>query len=166
MEREMRMLYLKAAVAGLSLLVSTFVFAEDLKWMDSFEAAKTAAKEGNKYILVDFSGSDWCGWCMKLEKKVFSTPEFKEYASKNLILFMADFPRNKTLSPEMKKQNEALMKKYGVEGFPTVLLLTTEGKTILTTGYKEGGPKPFIESLQEAIRKTKMFQVKKSKLIK
>lgn len=145
------MLSLKAVIASVSLLVSAFVFAEDLKWMDDFDAAKTAAGKEKKYILADFSGSDWCRWCIKLDKEVFSTPEFKEYAGKNLILFMADFPINKTLSPKAKQQNEDLMKNYKVKGLPSVLLLTSEGETILTTGYKEGGPKPYIRSLEKTI---------------
>ena len=149
----MRILSFKTAIVCASLLVCACMFSEDSnpEWMDNFEDVKSAATKENKYILADFTGSAWCPWCMKLEKKVFGTPEFKKYAKENLILFIADFPRNKAQSAGVKKQNEELIKKYDVMGFPTVLLLTSEGDTIFTTGYQDGGPKPYVESLKKAI---------------
>ena len=148
----MRRSNLKAAIIGATLLVFVCVFAGDLKWMDNFEdAKKTAAKKENKYIVANFSGSDWCSWCITLDKEVFNTSEFKKYADENLILFMADFPRTKEQSIAMKDQNVRLMDKYQVFGFPTVLLLTSNGEVVFTTGYQKGGPKPYIESLKKAI---------------
>ena len=79
-------------------------------WTTDFEKAKVTAKEKNVPILADFSGSDWCGWCIKLDKEVFSQKEFKAYAAENVVLFLADFPNRKKMDPEVVKQNEKLAK--------------------------------------------------------
>ena len=77
-------------------------------WLTSYEKAQREAEAGNKLLLMDFTGSDWCGWCIMLDKEVFSKPEFKEYASKNLVLLELDFPRRKKMSPEITAQNESV----------------------------------------------------------
>jgi thioredoxin-related protein len=114
-------------------------------WGDHYkEALATAAKE-NKKVLLDFTGSDWCGWCIRLKKETFDQSEFKNYADKNLILVEVDFPNGKTLPPEVKKQNDALQEQYHIEGFPTLILLDPQGKEITkNVGYLPGGPKGFI----------------------
>lgn len=157
----MRILNLKSVIVGMVLLICSCTFSGE--WLDNFENAKAAAKKGNKYILANFTGSDWCPWCMKLEKEVFNTPEFKKYANENLILFIADFPRKKVQSVEVKKQNEKLMKNYNVQGFPTVLLLTSDGETVFTTGYQAGGPKTYVGSLKKAIDSYKIEKTAKQK---
>ncbi len=124
-------------------------------WHDDFEAAKTAAAKDKKPILLDFTGSDWCGWCIKLDKEVFSKKEFKDYAKDNLVLATVDFPNEKHQSKKLKEQNEALAKKYGVEGYPTILLVDADGKKIAQTGYQEGGPAKYVEHLKELLAKTK-----------
>ena len=83
--------------------------------------AQQEAKANNKLLLLDFTGSDWCGWCIKLNKEVFSKPEFKDYANKNLVLMEVDFPRGKSQGSDIKKQNEGLAQQYQIEGFPTAL---------------------------------------------
>lgn len=98
---------------------------------------------------MDFTGSDWCGWCIKLKKEVFDTKEFKEYADKNLVLVEIDFPRKKAQSEELKKANRALQAKYKIEGYPTIIVLNAEGKQVDELGYMRGGPKPFIEKLEK-----------------
>lgn len=125
--------------------------AVEAKWLTSFEEAKKVAAEKDLPILVDFSGSDWCGWCIKLDKEVFSKVEFKKYAKNNLVLFMVDFPRSKEQPVEIKKQNEALAQQYGVRGFPTVLLLDATGQQIGKTGYQRGGPEKYIEHIKGII---------------
>ena len=86
------------------------------------------------------------GWCIKLKKETFDQPQFKEFADKNLVLVEVDFPQGKSLSPEVKKQNDALQQQFHVEGFPTLVLLTPQGKIIKqNSGYLPGGPKGFIE---------------------
>lgn len=135
--------------------ISAGAFAAD-GWKTDFEKAKATAKAENKHILIDFSGSDWCGWCVKLDKEVFSKEAFKEYAKDNLVLVLADFPRDKSKqSDELKKQNEKLMKEYGVRGFPTVFILNPEGKTIDKTGYQAGGPEAYVAYIKKAIAESK-----------
>jgi len=99
--------------------------------------------------MLDFTGSDWCGWCIKLNREVFSQPEFADYASKNLVLVEVDFPRNKPQTAELKKANEALQAKYNIEGYPTIIVLNSAGKKVGELGYQAGGPKPFIAALDK-----------------
>ena len=117
-------------------------------WGDDFEAAKTLAAKDKKPILLDFTGSDWCGWCIKLDKEVFSKKEFKDYAKSDLVLVTVDFPHEKYQSKKLKEQNEALGKKYGVDGYPTIVLVDAEGKVLGKTGYQEGGPVKYVEHLK------------------
>jgi protein disulfide-isomerase len=116
--------------------------------MTDFEAAKKEAATKKLPILVNFSGSDWCGWCIKLDREVLSQEAFQKYAEGNLVLFVADFPRRKPLPEATVKQNEALMMKYSVKGFPTVLLLDAEGKVLAETGYQPGGATAYVERLK------------------
>jgi len=125
--------------------------AESGLWQADYDAALKQAATENKYVLVDFSGSDWCGWCIKLEKEVFSQPEFNAYAKENLILVLLDFPKSKPQTPEQKAKNQALAEKYGIEGFPTVLILNPQGKVIKRTGYQPGGPTAYVEMIKGVI---------------
>ncbi|MDO9541575.1 MAG: thioredoxin family protein [Kiritimatiellia bacterium] len=137
----------------LALTVLTNVRAQEPAntWLTDFEAAKKTAAEKKLPILADFSGSDWCGWCIKLDKEVFSQKEFKEFAKDNLILFLADFPRKKQQSDKIKKQNDGLSKKYAIEGFPTVLLMDAEGKVFARTGYERGGAAAYVAHLKKIL---------------
>lgn len=115
-------------------------------WSDDYKASLAAAAKEHKNVLLDFTGSDWCGWCIRLKRDTFDQPAFKEYADKNLVLVEIDFPQGKSQSPEVKKQNDALQQQYQVQGFPTLVLLSPEGKVIKQqSGYIPGGPKGFIE---------------------
>jgi thioredoxin-related protein len=125
------------------------------EWETDFEKASRAAKASGKHMLLDFSGSDWCGWCMRLDKEVFSQDTFKDYAKKYLVLVNLDFPRKKKLSEELRKQNDALAKKYRVRGYPTVLLLSPDGKLVGRTGYQPGGPEAYVKHLAEMISQGK-----------
>ncbi|GAA5127890.1 thioredoxin family protein [Luteolibacter yonseiensis] len=118
------------------------------KWETDYEVAKKRAKDEKKDILVDFTGSDWCGWCIKLKKEVFDKPEFQEYAKKHLVMLELDFPRKKQLPAKEKEQNEKLSQEFQIEGFPTILLLKASGREIARTGYQEGGPEKYIEHLK------------------
>lgn len=102
-------------------------------------------------MLVDFSGSDWCGWCIKLEAEVFSQPEFKQYAQKNLVCVLVDFPNEKYQSEELKARNRRLSEQYAVEGYPTVLILSPGGKLVVTTGYQAGGALIYVNYLKQVI---------------
>ena len=133
--------------AAMSMTLATSVFAAD--WQTDLAKAQAQAKTENKQILIDFTGSDWCGWCIKLDKEVFSQKEFEEYAKKNLNLLEIDFPRKKQLSAELKAQNEALAKKYNIEGFPTIIVLNPDGTKAGELGYTAGGPAAFIDVLKK-----------------
>jgi protein disulfide-isomerase len=125
------------------------VSAAESNWLTDLPKAEAQAKAENKIILIDFTGSDWCGWCIKFKKDVLDTPEFKEYAAKNLVLVELDFPSKKAQSDELKKANKALEEKYKVDGFPTLVVLDKDGKEIgRQVGYSKGGPKAFIEKLE------------------
>jgi protein disulfide-isomerase len=118
-------------------------------WDDDYDKAIAQAKAEKKMVLLDFTGSDWCGWCIKLDKEVFSKPEFKDYAKNNLVLVEVDFPQAKPQSPKLKEQNAKLQKQHRIEGYPTIIVLNSEGKKVGKLGYQEGGPKAFIAKLDE-----------------
>ena len=118
-------------------------------WTDNEKQALEKAKTDKKLVLLDFTGSDWCGWCMKMDKEVFSTPEFQAYAKDNLELVELDFPQQKYISPATKKQNEELKDQYKVDGYPTMIVLDADGKQLKSfDGYQEGGAKAFIDQLK------------------
>ncbi|MEI6890531.1 MAG: thioredoxin family protein [Pontiella sp.] len=134
-----------------AVVISTGAFAA-AGWETDFEKAKTMAKEQDKYILIDFSGSDWCGWCIKLDKEVFQQQAFKDYAKEGLVLMLADFPNDKSKqSAEVIKQNEKLAKEFGVRGFPTVFVLDPDGRIVGKTGYQQGGPEAYIAHIKKII---------------
>ncbi|MDF7801001.1 thioredoxin family protein [Pontiellaceae bacterium B1224] len=136
--------------------ISAGAFAAE-GWLTDFDKAKETAKEQNKHILIDFSGSDWCGWCVKLDKEVFQKKAFKDYAEKNLVLMLADFPRDKSKqSAEVIKQNEKLSKEFSVRGFPTVFILGPDGNIIGKTGYQAGGPEAYVEHIKKIIADSKV----------
>src|SRR3954451_20882078 len=108
------------------------------EWETDYAKALEKAKSGNKRVLLDFSGSDWCGPCIELKKRVFFRPDFISYADKNLILVEVDYPQRKKQSAGLKAQNEKLSKQYGIDekGFPTIVLLDPAGKVAREfTGY-------------------------------
>ena len=124
-------------------------------WLTDFEAAKKVAAEKKLPILIDFSGSDWCGWCIKLDKEVFSQEAFQTYAKENLVLMMCDFPQAKPQSEEEKAQNKKLQEQFGIEGYPTVVLVDAEGKEIARTGYQKGGAEAYVTHLKELLANKK-----------
>jgi protein disulfide-isomerase len=139
----------KMAVGLLALFTFWQAGAAEAKWITDAALAQQKAKQENKLVLMDFTGSDWCGWCIKLSKEVFNTPEFADYAAKNLVLVEVDFPRKKKQTAEQKKANEALQAKYRVEGYPTIIVFNPAGKKIGELGYQPGGPKPFIDAIEK-----------------
>jgi thioredoxin-related protein len=138
-------LFLVAAV----LSVRTLPAQAKPGWLTSYEEAEKEVKAGNKLLLVDFTGSDWCGWCMKIDKEIFSKPAFKEYAAKNLVLLEIDFPRRREVPEALKIQNTRLAEKYEIQGFPTIIVLNGAGKKVGELGYVEGGPAAFIAELEK-----------------
>jgi thioredoxin-related protein len=123
---------------ALLVLVATGPAAFAGDWETDYAKALQAAKSQNKRVLLDFTGSDWCGPCIELRKQVFSRPDFRAYANNNLVLVEIDYPQRKKQPDELKKQNEKLSKQYEIDekGFPTVILLDPTGKVIREfTGY-------------------------------
>jgi protein disulfide-isomerase len=119
-------------------LLATSAVAAAADWQTDYAKALEMAKSQNKRVLLDFTGSDWCGPCIELRKRVFSRPDFNAYADKNLVLVEIDYPQRKKQAAELKQQNEKLSQQYGIEekGFPTVVLLDPEGKKVREfTGY-------------------------------
>jgi protein disulfide-isomerase len=122
-------------------------------WSEDYEASLAKAKAEDKMVLLDFTGSDWCGWCIKIDDEIFSKPKFKSYAKDNLVLVELDFPRGKTQTKAIKEQNQKLMAKYGIEGFPTIIVLNADGKKVGELGYMEGGPDAFVAELEKLAKK-------------
>jgi len=140
----------KILIAVLAATVLWQVNAAESTWLTDLPKAETQAKADNKIILLDFTGSDWCGWCIKFKKEVFDTPEFQEYAAKNVVLVELDYPNKKVQTADLKKANAELKKQYKITGFPTLIVLDKDGKEIgRQVGYSEGGPKAFIEKLEK-----------------
>lgn len=123
------------------------MLARGLDWSTDYNAALAKAKAENKKVFVFFTGSDWCGWCIRLQKEILMTAEFSQYAREKLVLVELDFPRNKPQPAAVKQQNRSLAQKMGVEGYPTVIVLNSSGKQVGKMGYQQGGPKPFIQRL-------------------
>ena len=128
--------------------------AEQTSWLTDYKAALANAKREKKTVLMDFTGSDWCGWCIKLRREVFDTPEFSRFAKDNLVLLEIDFPQRKPQTEELRRQNEELMRRFNVEGFPTIIVLDANGKQRGQTGYVPGGPQRFIEDINSIKTKT------------
>ncbi len=143
---------MKNSFFALAILLSTSILslaAGKTGWDDDYAKSLTKAKSESKLVLLDFTGSDWCGWCMKLDKEVFSEKAFKDYAKDNLILVEVDFPRGKQQTRKLKEQNEKLSGQYHVEGFPTIIVLNKDGQKVGQLGYMEGGPTAFIAELNK-----------------
>ena len=121
-------------------------------WETDMVKARQRAHEEHKFILLGFSGSDWCIPCIRLHKQLLETAEFQQYADSNLVLVQADFPRLKKnqLSRDQQKKNESLAEKYDPQGsFPLTLLLDEEGKVLKTwEGFIDLSPQQFIEQLK------------------
>jgi protein disulfide-isomerase len=132
----------------LSLGCSDNQAADDLNWETNLEQAIEIAKSENKAVLVNFTGSDWCRWCFKLNDEVFSQAEFAKYATENLVLVKLDFPRSTPQSNETKTYNQTLALRYGIQGFPTILIINGQGKLVAKTGYQQGGAANYINHIQ------------------
>jgi protein disulfide-isomerase len=143
----MKIKHALAALAALTIAALPALAAP--KWFTDLDEAKAVAAKENKPLLVDFTGSDWCGFCIKLHAEVFDKPEFEEFA-KNYVLVELDFPNKKPQPAEEKAKNKAAQAKFGVSGFPTVLLLDAKTGELYgrQSGYGPGtGAKAYLEKL-------------------
>ena len=129
-------------------------------WLINVDNAIEKSYATGKPILTNFTGSDWCSWCIKLKKEVFVTPAFKEWAKENVILLELDYPRRTPQTEEIKKQNRELQQFFKVRGYPTLHMFNVgiaDGKTQITslgkTGYVAGGPTPWIANANNYLKK-------------
>lgn len=134
---------------AVSLVFASLTRAES-DWLRDYNKAQEEAKSNHKLLFLNFTGSDWCGWCIKLDKDIFSQPQFKNFAHDNLVLVELDFPRRKSQPTDEKKQNVQLAQQYEVLGFPTIVVLNSNGQKVWQfDGYFPGGPEAFIAQLQK-----------------
>jgi thioredoxin-related protein len=163
----------KIILIALFFLGTTISQAQELKWYTDVKEAITVSNKEKKPLLLFFTGSDWCGWCIRLQKEVLTTPEFSKWAKESVILVELDYPRRTAQSDALKSQNNELQQIFGIQGFPTVYFANAsvkEGKINFTglgsTGYVAGGPaawiataEPFVKapaiSVAEPVTKTK-----------
>ncbi len=136
------------------LLLATVTARAELTWLTDLDEAKKVATKENKKLLVDFTGSDWCGYCIKLHKEVFDSPEFEKFA-KDYVLVELDFPHKKEQPAAEKARNQAASKKFAVSGFPTVLIMTAGGKVLnRAAGYApDSGPDAYLPRLGAPVSK-------------
>lgn len=126
-------------------------------WMEDFEAARRQAAKEGKLILMDFSGSDWCGWCKKMDAEVFSQDRFVKEASKKYVLVMIDSPNDRSILSELAlAQNQNLKVRYAVRGFPSVVIVNPDGEVVARhSGYRKGGPNGYMKYLKELTKGVK-----------
>lgn len=140
------------AAAFVAILCLGNAFAGGEGWSNDLEAAKKQATSEKKSLLLDFTGSDWCGWCIKLNKEVFDHDAFKNGVKDKLVLVEIDFPKDATkLTEEVIARNDVLKKQYAIKGFPTLLLTDERGRPFARTGYKAGGPEAYVTHLDELL---------------
>lgn len=144
-----RFILASAAMSVVSLFaLAGVVRAEEKLWQDDFAAAKAKAKAEHKYILVDFTGSDWCPPCKKLSADVFGSAMFKSEAPKKFVLVELDYPRHKRQAAKLKKQNEELVAKYKIQAFPAILVMDAEGNVVAkTVGYDGSSAAKYVQRL-------------------
>ncbi|HRI14078.1 MAG TPA: thioredoxin family protein [Verrucomicrobiota bacterium] len=141
----------------LVLVVSTVTaFGATPGWLTSYDQALTFAAKSGRPILLNFTGSDWCGWCKKFKAETLGQPDFVKFASSNLILVELDFPQNVPQSAALKASNEASKQKFNVTGFPTLILVSAKGEELgRQVGYEKGGVAAFTKRLNEWMGKPK-----------
>jgi thioredoxin-related protein len=153
---------MKKIILIFTFLISGFIAqSQELKWYTDVSVATDLSIKENKPMFLFFTGSDWCGWCIRLQKEVFKTPEFVKWATDNVILVELDFPRKNEQSEAIKAQNAQLQQQLQVRGYPTVWFVsatkTAEAKVNLnalgSTGYVAGGPQVWLEGANKIIKK-------------
>jgi thioredoxin-related protein len=150
----------KIFITVLVVIGSFAVQAQELKWETDINKAISASNKSKKPMLLFFTGSDWCVWCIRLQKEVLKTPEFTAWANKNVVLVELDYPRRTAQTETIKSQNAELQQFFGIQGFPTVYFATAKqknGKPSFTalgsTGYVAGGPPAWLAVADDILKK-------------
>ena len=153
---------MKKYISILLLFLSINVFSQegDLEWHTDLNKAIEISIESEKPLFMFFTGSDWCGWCIRLQTEVFFKPDFVKWAKENLVLVELDFPRRKKLEESLKQQNENLRQMFAVRGYPTGWFVVPEVeenkvnfKRLGSQGYVAGGPKNWIDGANKILSK-------------
>jgi protein disulfide-isomerase len=150
----------KIIVAVLLFVASYTVEAQELVWETNVNKAMEISNKTKKPLMLFFTGSDWCGWCIRLQKEVLKTPEFAAWAKENVVLVELDYPRRTPQTPEIQAQNSGLQQAFGIQGFPTVCFANgtnKEGKInfegLGQTGYVAGGPTAWLAVADGLLKK-------------
>ncbi len=120
-------------------------------WITDYDQALLYARDLKRPVLVNFTGSDWCYWCQLLSGEVFEKEAFLKFAGDNFVLLKVDFPQKTKLPQGVQKANQSLAEKYGIQGFPTIVLIDDKGEEITRTGYQEGGAEVYVKHLKELL---------------
>jgi protein disulfide-isomerase len=123
-----------------------------IRWYNNYNQAVQDAQKNRTPLLLFFTGSDWCGWCKKMHQEIFSSPEFAQAVGNSFIFVEIDFPMNKQLPPEQAQQNAQLKQKYGVTGYPTVVILDYNQNFVAETGYRPGGGRAYADYLRQLLQ--------------
>ncbi|MGA9639297.1 thioredoxin family protein [Flavobacterium sp.] len=143
---------MKKIIIAFLIVFSVNTQAQDLKWHTNIKEAIAVSNKEKKPLMLFFTGSDWCGWCIRLQNEVLKTPEFTKWAKTNVVLVELDYPRRTAQLPEIKQQNAELQQVFGIQGFPTVFFTNVEKdkdgrlnfKALGKTGYVAGGPQAWL----------------------
>lgn len=139
----------------LSLLLVPSISAQEWSvydWEVSIEEARERAAAEEKELLYFFAGSDWCSWCERLIGEVFSRELFRSFESSYVVPVLIDFPRQRAISEELRRRNLELQEEFGIEAYPTVVILTPQGEEKFRTGYRQGGAGAYVNHLLPHVR--------------
>ena len=144
------------------LFFNSIIFGQELTWHTNAKVAVELSKNEKKPLLMFFTGSDWCGWCIRLQKEVFTQPEFKKWANENVVLLELDFPRRSAQDENLKIQNSQILQAFGVRGYPTIWIVNSsinnekvDFNPLGSVGYVAGGPAKWIEVANSILIKNK-----------
>lgn len=161
-----KMITLICLLLTFSLYAAPAKGSSKLNWMTNYEQAVNRAKTEKKPLLLFFTGSDWCGWCHKLENEALDTTDFADAVGDQFIFVMVDFPLKSPLEPKLTAQNKELQKRFDIKGYPTIVLLDDQQQLIGTTGYKPGGGKSYADHLKKMVGDFQSYKQKVSSLTK
>lgn len=132
--------------------VSAAATSQGITWVTDYSIGMDQAKKENKPVFLYFTGSDWCGWCKKLDQEVLSQPAFAQSIGNQFVFIKLDFPMNRNANDSLMQQNAKIKQQYGVTGFPTVILVDAQGTFIAETGYRSGGGEAYATYIKQLVQ--------------